>query len=530
VSGDQGSLRQGIDFDLTGLFQAVVESAVDGVLLVDDEGIILFANPAASRLFRYSPSELIGAPLTMLIPNARNEREPVEYTVVARDGDQLPVELSMTVHVLSGRRIVTVSIRDLRDRKEAELMRALLANRALLRTDVAVALTRRGTTRDMLQRCAEALVDRLGAAFARVWTLDEEHGVLELQASAGQYTHLDGPHSRVALGQLKIGRIAQDRKPMVTKDVSRDPLIADRAWAAREGMVSFAGHPLIVEDRVVGVMALFSRRPLTDGTIDDLAGIADAIAQGIERLRAEAAMQATQAELMRVARIVTMGELLGSIAHEINQPLTSIVINARACRNLLGAPDPPLAEIRRAVGDIAAAGQRAGDVIGRIRALLEKGRAHSEELNINTVVGEVLELTRAAILKNRIVLRTELATAAPTLVADRVQLQQVVLNLVTNAIESMSSSADGPRELTISTHSDGGERVSLQVQDTGIGIDAEHLTRIFDPFFTTKPEGMGMGLSISQTIVKHLGGRLWATPNDDGGATVAFSLPVSSPR
>jgi signal transduction histidine kinase len=192
----------------------------------------------------------------------------------------------------------------------------------------------------------------------------------------------------------------------------------------------------------------------------------------------------------------------------------------------LRVPDPSLAEIRNTVEDIARDGQRAGDVTARIRNLLQKGRAHLEDLDINTVVAEVLELTRAVLQKNGIVLRTQLANDLPTLLADRVQLQQVVLNLITNAIEAMSSGAGAGSVLTITTTSEACERVTLHVRDSGVGVEAAHLTRIFDPFFTTKPEGMGLGLSISRTIIKHLGGRLWAAQNAGGGATVSFSLPI----
>jgi signal transduction histidine kinase len=377
----------------------------------------------------------------------------------------------------------------------------------------------------MLQRCAEALVQHLGAAFARIWTLDEERGLLLLQASAGQYTHLNGRHGRVPLGQLKIGLIAQERTAVVTNDVIHDPKINDQAWAAREGMVAFAGHPLVVDDRVVGVMALFSRHRLTDCTLDDLAAIADVIAQGLERLRAEAAMQAKQAELNRMARIATMAELLASIAHEVNQPLAAMVANARACKNLLRGSAPPLTDVQSAVEDIAKDGLRARDIISRIHTLLEKGTPRADHIDVNAVVVEVLETSRHELVDKRIVLRTELATELPPFLGDRVQLQQVLLNLITNAVEAMSRVEEDRRQLTIATMHDKPDHIAVHVRDTGIGIDPQHLERIFDPFFTTKADGMGIGLSISRTIISQWDGRLWATPNARHGATLSFTLP-----
>jgi signal transduction histidine kinase len=294
-------------------------------------------------------------------------------------------------------------------------------------------------------------------------------------------------------------------------------------------MVAFAGHPLIVDNHVIGVMALFFRHPLTDFTLDDLAAIADAIAQGLERLRAEAAIQAKQAELMRVARIVTMGELLGSIAHEVNQPLAAMVANARACKNMLRAPVPPLAEIQATVDDIATEGLRARDIIGRIHALLERGRRQADHIDINRVVQEVLELTRNEFAKKRITLQTDLTIGLPSVLGDRVQLQQVVLNLITNAVDAMSRVDEHRRRLTIATMCEDTGHITVHVRDTGIGIDARHLEHIFEPFFTTKVEGMGIGLSISRTIITEWGGRLWATPNAQEGTTLSFSLPRSSP-
>ena len=523
--GNQTSREPAAALDLSELCRAAVETAADAILVLDEGGRILFANSATSRLFRCALPELTGLPLTTLIPDARLESGVSELVGFAQGGEELPIELSIQAHVVNGHHVLAACVRDIHDRRQAEMMRTLLAKRALLRTDIGVALTAGRTPQRMLQRCAEALVQHLGAAFARIWTLDEERGLLVLQASAGQYTHLNGQHGRVPLGQLKIGLIAQERMPVVTNDVIHDPKINDRAWAAREGMVAFAGHPLVVDDRVVGVMALFSRHRLTDCTLDDLAAIADVIAQGLERLRAEAAMQANQAELNRVARIATMAELLASIAHEVNQPLAAMVANARACKNLLRGSAAHLADVQSAVDDIAKDGLRARDIISRIHTLLEKGQPRADHIDVNTVVGEVLDLIRDELAKKHVTLRTELATDLPPFLGDRVQLQQVLLNLITNAVEAMSRVEEDRRQLTIATMYDKPDDIAVHVRDTGVGIEPDHLERIFDPFFTTKADGMGIGLSISRTIINQWDGRLWATPNARHGATLSFTLP-----
>lgn len=172
---------------------------------------------------------------------------------------------------------------------------------AALSAEVATALAQSATLPEMLRHCAEALVEHLDAAFARVWTLDADENVLELQASAGLYTHLDGPHSRVPVGQFKIGLIAEERRPHLTNDVPNDPRVGDKEWAAREGMVSFAGYPLLLGQRLVGVMAMFARRPLSEVTLQAMAAVADGIAVGIERKQAEAELRASESRYRALA-------------------------------------------------------------------------------------------------------------------------------------------------------------------------------------------------------------------------------------
>jgi C4-dicarboxylate-specific signal transduction histidine kinase len=377
-----------------------------------------------------------------------------------------------------------------------------------------------------LRGCAEAIVRHLDAAFARIWTLNKEKNMLELQASAGMYTHLDGPHSRIQVGELKIGLIADEKKPHLTNDVVNDPRVSDKAWAQNEGMVSFAGYPLIVQDRVVGVMAMFARQRLSAATLDTLASVADSIAQGIERKRTEEALRKAQGELAHVTRVMTMGELTASIAHEINQPLSGVVTNASACRRWLAGATPNLDEARDAVGRILKDGNRASEVIARIRALVRKADEEKERLDINQAIQEVAALTQGEVGRNRVALRMDLAADVPPVLGDRVQLQQVILNLVMNGVEAMASVADRPRELLIRSRQHESDKVLVAVRDSGIGIDRQNLEEIFNAFYTTKSQGMGMGLAISRSIIENHGGRLWAIPNDGPGVTFEFALPV----
>jgi C4-dicarboxylate-specific signal transduction histidine kinase len=389
---------------------------------------------------------------------------------------------------------------------------------------VSASLSKPAHLGEILQGAAEAIVRHLDAAFARIWTLNKEKNLLELQASAGMYTHLDGPHSRIQFGKLKIGLIAQERRPHLTNDVLNDPRVSDSVWARNEGMVSFAGYPLIVQDRVVGVMAMFARQHLSAATLDALASIADSIAQGIERERTEEALRKTQAELAHVTRVATLGEMSASIAHEINQPLASVVTSASACLRWLDAQK--LEEARQSASRAIAEAYRASEIIGRIRAMTKKTPPQKEWVDVNETIHEVIALARNEIQRKGVALETELSEHVPVILADRIELQQVILNLVMNGIEAMDTVTDRPREMVIRSSAQESDKVLIAVQDSGTGIDSQNLDKIFDTFYTTKPQGMGMGLAVSRSIVENHGGRLWATVNPDKGATFQFTLPT----
>jgi PAS domain S-box-containing protein len=244
-----------------------------------------------------------------------------------------------------------------------------------------------------------------------------------------------------------------------------------------------------------------------------------------ERKRAEEALRQAQADLAHVSRLTTMGELAASVAHEVNQPLSGVVVNGNACLRWLAGDSPNLEEAREAVRRIVRDGKRAGEVIARIRALATKTAPAKERLDMNETIREVLALAGDELRKNSVAVRTEFAPDLLPVLGDRVQLQQVVLNLVMNGIEAMSGVEERPRELIIRTQNDGPGQVQVTVQDSGIGLDAQSLDRIFDAFYTTKHGGMGMGLSISRSIIQHHGGKLWAVANDGPGTSFQFTVP-----
>jgi len=245
-----------------------------------------------------------------------------------------------------------------------------------------------------------------------------------------------------------------------------------------------------------------------------------------ERKLAEEALRAAQGDLAHVTRVTTMGELTASIAHEINQPLSAIVNNANACRRMLAVPSPDLDEVRQAVTDIADLGTRAGEVISRIRTFMKKTIPMKTQVDLNQVIVEVLALIPAEMATHKISVVTELSPGLPPVLGDRIQLQQVLLNLIMNGIESMTSSSDRPRLLLIRSQTQESGHVLVAVQDSGTGLDARAISHIFDTFFTTKPAGMGMGLAISRSIVEAHGGRLWPVADASEGAIFNLTLPV----
>jgi PAS domain S-box-containing protein len=266
---------------------------------------------------------------------------------------------------------------------------------------------------------------------------------------------------------------------------------------------------------VAHVIEQIEGRPMFVGALQDVT----------ESLVAEEALNRARSELAHVARVTTLSALTASIAHEVNQPLSGIITNASTCLRMLDA-DPPNVEgaretARRTIRD----GNRASDVITRLRALFSKKQFSLESVDLNEATQEVITLSRSELQRNRVVLQSELADDLPNVTGDRVQLQQVILNLLRNASDAMVDVHDRPRQLLIKTEDEAGDRVRVSVRDAGIGVDPQIMDKLFDAFYTTKRDGMGIGLSVSRSIIERHHGRLWAERNDGPGATFAFLVP-----
>jgi PAS domain S-box-containing protein len=331
------------------------------------------------------------------------------------------------------------------------------------------------------------------------------HGREDLVSGRLRWTELTPAEWRdadeQAIAELKaVGTLRPREKEYLRKDGSRVPVLVARAlfeWKPDEG-VSFV---IDMTDRKRAEM----------------------------RLRAsEQRFLDAQMELAHVTRLTTLGELAASIAHEVNQPLAAAVANAEACLRWLDRGTPDLDRVRRSVEWIIDDGNRASEVIRRVRALAKKTSLEKVPLDISDVAGETIALVQRDLISHRVSLRTEFAPALPTILGDRVQLQQVIINLMMNGSEAMQAVMDRPRELVIRSRQEETQQVLLSVTDCGVGISVENADRLFNPFFTTKSSGMGMGLSICRSIVEDHGGRLWATANVPYGATFQFTVPANA--
>ncbi|MEH2478548.1 PAS domain S-box-containing protein [Nitrobacteraceae bacterium AZCC 2146] len=313
---------------------------------------------------------------------------------------------------------------------------------------------------------------------------------------------------------MVIQRIHPDDRALAQQTIDR---------ASSDGKDFDHGYRLLMPDSSVKYVHAVARAVKdASGSIAFVGAVTDVTA----RKRAEEELHEAQADLAHVTRVTALGELTASIAHEVNQPLAAVVTNAAACLRWLDHETPNLDEARSTVKSIINDGNRAGEVIQRVRALVNKTSDQKVPLHINEVVNEVIILVQHELLSHRVSLRMELAPALPVVIADRIQLQQVILNLVINGVEAMQSVTDRPRELMIRTHQDEALKILVTVKDGGVGIDAENADRLFNAFFTTKSNGMGMGLSICRSIVDAHGGRLSASSNVGPGATFQFTLPL----
>jgi signal transduction histidine kinase len=434
---------------------------------------------------------------------------------------------------------------------------------------LAVTVTSEQRVESVLRNIVQGLASQPGVALTRIWLLPsadrspEPTEYLRLVASAGtpvdspreDWSFLQGHFSRLPLNVGKVGQVAANRNPILIKDlVPQNDWILRSEWAKREGIRSFAGHPLMFRDNLLGVIGVFSREPLTEQEFTWLGLFANQAAVGIanarafeevdrlrcqlegerdylqeqvaERKQAEEALRQAQADLAHANRVSSLGELTASLAHEVKQPIAATISNADTCLLWLSRGQPDLEKARAAASRIAQDGRRAVEIVDRVRLLFQKGTLQRELVDLNETIREMMLLLRSEATKFAVLVRTELAADLPQVMGDRVQLQQVLMNLMMNSIDAMKD-VDGTRELTVKSERGEDGQVLISIRDTGVGLPPQQVDKIFNAFFTTKTHGTGMGLRISRSIVESHGGCLWAGDNSPCGATFHFTLPTT---
>jgi PAS domain S-box-containing protein len=483
----------------------ILDTALDAVVTMDEQGIVKEWNAQSERMFGWRYDEAAGRRMSelMIPPKYRMAHENglrhflatgagpllnrrVEITAVRRDGSEFPVELSVVPYRAGEAWLFSGFVRDITQRKRAE--EALRASELRWRTmfekfPVGIVL------RDAEQRYMAA-----NPAFQQMVGYSEQELT---HLSPLDITHEDD-------------REASERMLVEFRAGLRQSVEKEKRFRHKDGTVVWT---VVSTFRIpeAGPNPAFYPAIIVDVT---------------KRKQAEEALRESEIELARVSRLTTMGELAASIAHELRQPLAAAVTNGTTCQHWLSEDTLDLARARRAAQRMIAAAQRASEVMDRIRALLNKLPTQRAVLAINDLLRETLAVMETELRARQIVVATELAEPPPTTLGDRVQLQQVMLNLIMNGVEAMSTIDDRPRLLRISSRCEAPGGVLVAVEDSGTGLDPAIAERIFDPLFTTKVGGMGMGLSICRSIIDGHGGRLWASPSPSHGALVQLTLPT----
>ena len=478
----------------------LVDANIIGIIIWELEGRILEANDAFLRMVGYDREDLTSGRLhrTKLTPAEWRDRDartvaelkrngtaqPFEKAYLRKDGSRVSVLIGAAAFD-EGRDQVVAYVLDLTEHKRAEeaLRQSEERFRTLVQFSFDVYWESDAQHRFIHQEFAESLADA-PASGSEIGKTRWEVPYLEPDAEAWR-KHRETLDAHLPFRDFELARPTPD---------------GSKRYVSVSGLPVFDGTGRFVGYRGVG-------RRIT------------------ERKRAEEALRSAQAELAHTNRVATMGQLTASIAHEVSQPIAATVLNAQAALRWLGAQPPQLNEVRQILSQITDDSKRAGDVIGRIRALIKKAPPQKEGLEINQAILEVIALTRSEVVQNGVSVRTQLAEGLPLIQADRVQLQQVILNLIMNAVEAMSGASEGARELLISTSGDASNRVLVSLRDSGPGLEPASLERLFDAFYTTKSNGLGMGLSICHSIIEAHRGRIWAGANEPRGAVFHFTLP-----
>jgi PAS domain S-box-containing protein len=489
----EAKIRRLVDANIIGIFIRSIPGEVDGP--------IVEANDAFLRMVGYDREDLVSGRINW------TELTPPEW----RDGDARAVaEIRRTGTIPAYEKEYF--------RKDGSRVPVLVGAASLENGAYGVAfvldLTERKAAEEAVRESEERFRTLTQFSFEVYWETDAQHRFVRQEFSE-RYSDAPQPGSEIGKTRWEVPYLEPDeeawRNHRETLDAHlpfRDFELARPVAAGGRRYVSSSGLPVF--DKA--------------GRFNGYRGVARDIT---ERKRASEALREAQMQLAHANRVATMGQLTASIAHEVNQPIAATILNAETGLRWLGADPPDLDEARQAFGDIMRDGNRAGAVLGRIRALIKGAPRRNERVEINAAIREVVELTRGEAMKNRVVVQTDLGDDLPLVPGDRVELQQVILNLILNAIEAMSATSEGSRELLITKGRNESDDVLVAVRDSGPGLAPAALEHLFRAFHTTKANGLGLGLSICRSIIEGHGGRLWASANSPRGAVFQFTLPVN---
>ena len=484
---------------------AILDSALDCIVTIDHEGRITEFNPAAERTFGYRRDEVVGNHLAdVIIPPSLREKHRrglarylatgearmlgrrIEITAVRSDGSEFPVELAITRIPFDEPPSFTGYLRDITERKQSE--------QELRRSEAFLA--------EAQHLCSTGSFSWRVATDQITWS-EQLYRIFGFDQSVPVTLELIG--TRVHPDDLQLLDDMINRARVAASDFEYE-------------------HRLLMPDHSVKYLHLIAHAVRDGhGRLEYIGAVQDVT----ERRLSEATLSKIRSDLAHVARVTSLGVLTASIAHEVNQPLSGIITNAGTCLRMLNADPPNVDGARETALRAIRDGNRASDVVARLRALFAKKAAAAESVDLNEATREVVALSLSELQTNRVIVREDLAEDLPPVAGDRVQLQQVILNLLLNASDAMSNVDDRPRQLVIRTERDEGDCVRLTVQDAGLGFEGQAVDKLFEAFYTTKSGGMGIGLSVSRSIIESYHGRIWAVPNDGPGATFSFSIPRS---
>lgn len=525
--------------------QAIMDYSIEGIILTNNYGFIESANQACSKIFGYETKELLGLNMIKLIPGLNNNNyisnNQISETIwnantvgleqemlgSRKKGDSFPVALSVSQFTLDQQQYFSLIVRDFTEKKKIENELLHRIKIAELNSDIGFIVNHEAEMDYMLQRCTETIVYHLDAAFARIWLLDKESNVLLLKASAGMYTHLNGEHSQIPVGKYKIGYIAEQQTPHLTNQVIGDTRVSNQEWAKQEGMVSFAGYPIVLGNELLGVVALFAKFPLNDLTIQSLESVTHLLAIGMHRILADEELRRLNTDLVKQSEsLQRSNEDLQSFAysasHDLQEPIRSVSNYLSLLTKKYGDQLDP--NVMRYITNSIDSTTRMKTLI---QDLLEYSRISTSEFELEMVnLSKVMEYVSGNL--NLLIEETSTSieyTNLPDVNGDFSQLVKLFQNIIQNAIKYKSTSDPVIKISAENNH----DMIRISIADNGIGIKPEYRTRIFEIFkrLHTREEysGNGVGLSLCKKIVERHQGTIWCESEVEQGSTFYITLP-----